>query len=313
VSGGAQREGGFGRPRRRGAAEGSERRGPLLGGIQFQGGDGVAIKAIGGRDARAAASASAASSRVGEIANRVSCVIVACDEADRIERAIRSVAGLVAEVLVVDSGSSDGTAALSERLGARVVLHPWEGFGPQKRFAEEQAGCDWILSLDADEWLSDGLRAELAALLAKPLPPARCYRARVRIVYPRRETPAPFAYFHNYVRLYNRTTARCRDSLSHDEVEPTADVAQLDGDILHKSYRDFAHIVAKTVAYYQTQRAEGIRPSRMALLRQFGEFPFQFFKYYVLRRHIFGGADGFAYATALAMGRWARIFILRGW
>jgi hypothetical protein len=44
-----------------------------------------------------------------------------------------------------------------------------------------------------------------------------------------------------------------------------------------------------------------------------GEFPFQFFKYYFLRRHVFGGADGFAYATALAMGRWARIFILKGW
>jgi glycosyltransferase involved in cell wall biosynthesis len=281
--------------------------------MQFQGGDGVAGGAIGGSEARAGATASAPRLRVGELANRVSCVIVARDEVDRIERAIRSVAGLVAETLVVDSGSTDGTVALAERLGARVIFHPWQGFGPQKRFAEEAAGCDWILSLDADEWLSDGLRAELAALLARPLPPTRCYRARVRVVYPRRETPAPFAYFHNYVRLYNRTTARCRDSLSHDEVAPTADVAQLERDILHKSYRDFAHILTKTVAYYQTQRAEGIRPSRIALLRQFGEFPFQFFKYYILRRHMFGGADGFAYAVALAMGRWARIFILRGW
>jgi hypothetical protein len=45
----------------------------------------------------------------------------------------------------------------------------------------------------------------------------------------------------------------------------------------------------------------------------FTEFPFQFFKYYILRRHIFGGADGFAYATALSIGRWVRIFILMGW
>jgi glycosyltransferase involved in cell wall biosynthesis len=143
--------------------------------------------------------------------NRVACAIVAYNEVDRIERAIRSVAGLVDETLVVDSGSTDETVALCERLGARVVHHPWGGFGPQKRFAEEVATCDWILSLDADGWLSEDLRAELAAILAAP--PTRCFRAYVRDVYPRRDAPAPFAYCHNYVRLYNRTTARFRNSL----------------------------------------------------------------------------------------------------
>jgi hypothetical protein len=48
-------------------------------------------------------------------------------------------------------------------------------------------------------------------------------------------------------------------------------------------------------------------------LRTWGQFPSQLFKYQILRRRIFGGADGFAYATALAMGRWARIVILKGW
>ena len=246
-------------------------------------------------------------------ANRITCTIVAVDEADRIERTIRSVAGLVDEVLVVDSGSQDGTVALCERLGAKVIHNSFTGFGPQKRFAEEQAGCDWILNLDADEWLSDALRDELAEVLLKPLPPTRCFRTRIRVVYPRRETPAPFAYFHNYVRLYNRTTTRMRDSLTHDEVEGTDDTVQLKSDILHKSYRDFAHIVTKSIAYYELQRVEGIKARGADFLRLWGEFPFQFFKYYLLRRHVFGGADGFAYATALAMGRWARIFILKGW
>ena len=245
--------------------------------------------------------------------NRVTCAIVACNEADRVERAIRSVADLVDETLIVDSGSTDETVALCERLGARVIHHPWGGFGPQKRFAEEVASYDWILSLDADEWITEELRGELAAILAAPLPSTRCFRARVRVVYPRRETPAPFAHCHKYIRLYNRTTARFRDSLTHDVVEPTADVVQLNGDILHKSYRDFAHVITKTVGYYRMQREEGIAPSHVGFLRMFVEFPFQFFKYYFLRRHIFGGGDGFAYAAALSIGRWARIFILKGW
>jgi glycosyltransferase involved in cell wall biosynthesis len=245
--------------------------------------------------------------------NRVACTIIAYNEADRIERTLRSAIGLVDEIVVVDASSTDETVALCERLGARVVHHPWGGFGPQKRFAEEVSTCDWILSLDADEWLSDELRDELTTILAAPLPPTRCFRALVRIVYPRRDAPAPFAHCHKYIRLYNRTTARFCYSLTHDVVVPTADVVWLKGSILHKSYRDFAHIVTKTIGYYQLQRQEGIAPSGVGFLRMAFEFPFQFFKYYILRRHIFGGADGFAYATALAIGRWARIFILRGW
>ena len=97
--------------------------------------------------------------------NRVVCTIIACNEADRIERAIRSVSGLVDETLVIDSGSTDATVALCERLGARVVHHPWSGYGPQKRFAWEVANADWILNLDADEWLSEDLREELARIL----------------------------------------------------------------------------------------------------------------------------------------------------
>ncbi len=243
----------------------------------------------------------------------MTCTIIACNEADRIERTLRSVSGLVDEIVVVDSGSSDDTIALAERFDARVVRHAWAGFGPQKRFAAEQSSSDWILNLDADEWLSDQSRAELAALLAAPLPPTRCFRFRVRVVYPRRDVPAPFAHFHNYIRLYNRTATRFRNSLTHDEVAPTDDVVQLSGAILHKSYRDFAHIVTKTIAYYRLQREEGVAPSRLGALRMVFELPYQFVKYYIFRRHIFGGADGFVYACALAAGRWARIFILRGW
>jgi glycosyltransferase involved in cell wall biosynthesis len=239
--------------------------------------------------------------------------MITLNEADRIERAIRSVEGIADEVLVIDSGSTDGTVAICERLGARVVHNPWRGYGPQKRFAEEQARHDWILNLDADEWLSEGLRTELKGLLACPLPPGRSFRLRVRIVYPRRETPAPFAHYHRYVRLYNRGSTRFCDSLTHDEVPPTPDVVELSGEVLHKSYRDFAHIVTKTIGCYELQKLERNRKGVRFPLRALVELPFQFFKYYIIRRHIFGGVDGFAYASALAIGRWCRVFILSGW
>jgi len=243
----------------------------------------------------------------------LTCTLIARNEVDRVERAIRSVDGLADEVVVIDSGSTDGTVELCRRLGARVIFNPWPGFGPQKRFAEDQARHDWILNLDADEWLSDALRAEIAELIASPIPPGRAFRMRQTLVYPKREKPAPFASFHNYIRLYNRTTARFRDSLAHDEVVTSGEVVQLEGAMLHRSYRDVAHIIVKTLTYYQLQDRERKRLGWDRYLRFLFEFPFQFVKYYVFRRHIFGGADGFVYSAALAMGRWARIFILMGW
>lgn len=243
----------------------------------------------------------------------LTCTLIAFNEADRIGRAIQSVAGIADEVLVVDSGSTDGTVEICRSLGARVVFNPWQGFGPQKRFAEDHAANDWILNIDADEWLTESLRVELSAILAQPLDAGRCFRIRTRIVYPNREAAAPFAHFHNYVRLYNRKTTRFSASLSHDEVPATTGVEQCRGDILHRSYRDVGHVVTKTIAYYELQNSEKKKPGGIAFLRMLFEFPFQFFKYYIIRRHIFGGSDGFVYSVSLAMGRWMRIFILGGW
>jgi len=249
----------------------------------------------------------------GRVRTKVTCTLIVRNEYDRVERAIRSVRNIVDEILVIDSGSTDGTVALCESLGARVIYNPWIGFGPQKRFAEDRASNDWILNIDADEWLSAPLQKELEAALSRSLPPTRSFRVRTRIVYPGRDKPAPFADFHKYIRLYNRTETRFSASLAHDEVPPTGDVIQLQADMFHKSYRNVAHILTKTVSYYELQKSENKKIGNDKYIRVLFEFPFQFFKYYFIRRHVFGGFDGFVYSTTLAVGRWMRIFILMGW
>jgi len=247
------------------------------------------------------------------VKTKVTCTLIVRNERDRVERAIQSVLGIVDEVLVVDSGSTDDTVSLCEALGAKVIYNPWIGFGPQKRFAEDHASNDWILNLDADEWLPAPLRKELEAILSRWLPPTRSFRVRTRIVYPGREAPAPFADFHKYIRLYNKTTTRFRASLAHDEVPPTQDVVQLEADVFHKSYRSVAHILTKTISYYELQKTENKKLGYDKYVRALFEFPFQFTKYYFIRRHVFGGFDGFVYSVTLAVGRWIRIFILMGW
>ena len=148
----------------------------------------------------------------------LSCFIIARDEADRIGATIRSVRDWVGEVLVVDSGSSDDTVAVAEVLGARVLSHPWQGYGPQKRFAEACCGFDWLLNLDADEVVTPALRQEIVALFRNGPPPLAGYRLRVADVYPGQSRPRPFAYSYRIVRLYDRRRARYALSLVHDRV-----------------------------------------------------------------------------------------------
>jgi glycosyltransferase involved in cell wall biosynthesis len=243
----------------------------------------------------------------------VTCTIIAKNEIDRIERAIRSVAGLVDEVLVIDSGSTDGTQALAESLGARVIHNDWVGYGPQKRFAEDQARNDWILNLDADEWLSDELREELRALFAQERLAASTYKMRVTIVYPHRETPAPFADSTICLRLYDRRITRFAASLVHDNVPEQPDTVMLKGRVLHRSFRSMAEVVRKELAYFELQTKEKRKAGWVLALRIPIELPFQFFRFYILARHCFGGLYGFAIAVTVAYMRFLRLILLRGW
>ena len=96
----------------------------------------------------------------------LSGVVIAKDEGDRIGRCVASLAGLCREVLVLDSGSGDDTAANAIAAGARVEQQPWLGFAAQKNAAIARASQPWVLLLDADEWLDEGAAPRLRALFA---------------------------------------------------------------------------------------------------------------------------------------------------
>ncbi len=243
----------------------------------------------------------------------VSCFIIAKNEADRIHRAIESVRGLVDEVIVIDSGSTDGTQDVAEKLGARVIHHDWPGYGEQKRFGEDQCRNDWVLNLDADEWLSDDLREELRALFSAALMPSTTFSMRVTIVYPHREKPAPFADSTICLRLYDKRVARFSPSPVFDNVPDQKDTILLKGRIYHKSFRRLADVVRKELLYFELQQKTVKKGRAQLLLRLAFEFPWQFFRFWIVNRYIFGGWYGFAVANVVAFMRFMRIVILLKW
>src|SRR6266581_3591729 len=97
----------------------------------------------------------------------LSAAIITRNAAAQLERCLESVA-FAEEIVVVDSGSTDGTLELAARRGARVIQKEWLGFGAQKQFAVEAASHDWVLCVDADERVSRELREQITEELKAP-------------------------------------------------------------------------------------------------------------------------------------------------
>ena len=102
----------------------------------------------------------------GEDGAALSAFLIVKDEAARLPRTLAALAGLADQVVVVDSGSSDATVEIARAAGAEVHRREWEGYGPQKRFAEDLCRHAWRLNVDADEVVTEALSREIRALLA---------------------------------------------------------------------------------------------------------------------------------------------------
>lgn len=240
----------------------------------------------------------------------LSIFIIARDEADRIERTIRAVRSLSDDIVVVDSGSTDGTQAIAERLGARVISNPWPGYGPQKRFAEDQCRYEWLLNLDADEVVPPDLAAEIAGLFAGSEPAAEAYEIRIAEIFPGEPAPHRFAYALAPVRLYRRDKGRYSPSPVHDRVDlqPGARVARLKGTVHHYSVRSLGEQMAKLNSYSDAQADDlDARGVALSAFRLAVEFPANFIKAYIGRRHALRGVYGFMTAMNYAFYRYLRV------
>jgi glycosyltransferase involved in cell wall biosynthesis len=239
-----------------------------------------------------------------------SIFIIAMNEVDRLGATLEAAAGLSDDVVVVDSGSLDGTQDLARRYGARVLHHAWIGYGPQKRFAEDQCRHDWVLNLDADEVLSPRLVQEIRRLFEAPGPQHDAYTLRIAEVFPGENDPHPWAYVLEPVRLYKRSLGRYNPSPVHDRVDLNAGarVGHLKGLVHHFSVRSLGEQMAKLNAYSDAQVDDLIaRGKVIPAWRLLTEFPLSYAKALVLRRHFLRGLYGHATAMNYAFSRHLRV------
>jgi glycosyltransferase involved in cell wall biosynthesis len=238
--------------------------------------------------------------RMGE---KISVFIIAKNEAARIGRTLEALAW-ADQIVVVDSGSTDETVAIAEAAGAEVHHRDFDGYGPQKVYAEGLCRNDWVLNVDADEVVTPELAAEMQAAAKAPY----AFRIRILNVYPGDAVPRAFANDYNVVRFYHRSVAGYRDHPLFDRVEVQGEVAQLRAPIHHFPLVSLAHFVDKENRYSSFAAENARARGRMGLiLRLPFEMPLAFLKFYLLRRHVFGGWKGFTFAMTAAFARTLRI------
>ena len=224
---------------------------------------------------------------------KLSVTVITLNEASNIEDCLASVAW-ADDVLVVDSGSTDGTPDLARAKGARVIVRGWPGYSAQKNFAAGEAQHDWILSVDADERISPELAAEIQATLVRD--PAEAGFRMPRVTWHLGRWIRTTDWYPDYqLRLYHRSRANWPARRVHESVSANnGTVSQLRGELQHFAYRDVGHHF-ETMDRYTTLAAEDMRmQGRRAGIFDLTMHPWAaFMRNYFLRRGFMDGMAGF--------------------
>lgn len=197
----------------------------------------------------------------------ITATIIAYNEAENIADCISSVQRVCDEVLVVvDSKTTDDTAAIAESLGARVFHQEYLGDGPQKAFGVQFASHEWILSIDADERLDEDAVAAISALDLQ-LETVDGYSLRRRNFVGSHWIRAAGFYPDAVVRLYHKGRAAYLPKKGHSSVA-AKQVRALHAHLIHFTYRDYAHWVERINALSSRDAwamyDRGRQPSRAA-------------------------------------------------
>lgn len=230
---------------------------------------------------------------------KISATIITFNEEKNVARVIESLR-CCDEILVLDSGSNDRTVEIATKLGARVVEASWHGYAAQKNIAAELAANDWILSLDADESLSEALEAEIwhikkagAEFDGYTMPRLAQYLGRWILHsgwYPDRK-----------VRLFDRRKAKWIGEFVHESVKVEGPVGHLKSNLLHFTCNSLSEHV-RSIDSYTTLAAQEIAargspvPVRTLLL----DPPWTFLRTFFFRLGFLDGVEGLAIAYMAA-------------
>ena len=243
----------------------------------------------------------------------LSVIIITKNEARHIADCLQSVS-FAREIIVLDSGSTDGTPEIAKRYGALVhQSSDWPGFGPQKNRALDLASQDWVLSLDADERVTPALKQEIMAVLRD----SACLGYFVPRLSELCGQPIRHSgWWPDYVlRLFRRDAGRFTNAVVHERVEVNGPTSKLQACLLHYPYESLDALIQK-MNRYSTDAAQMMfaKGRRAGIFSIIGHSVWTFIRIYLLRRGFLDGRYGFVLAVTAAAGsffRYSKLMMLQ--
>lgn len=232
---------------------------------------------------------------------KISCFLIVCNEADRLEASLKPLAGWVDQLIVLDSGSVDGSVEIAQRYADQVYQTDWPGFGPQRNRALAYCEHDWVMTLDADEVVTEQLKREIDTVLSDPdlkanfiALPWHTFLFGRPLRHGRYSTPQG--------KLFLKHGAQFKDRRVHETlIMPARITRTLKTPLLHYSWRDYRHVQEKHLKYgilgAQDKAEKGKKASiTYAFFRSIVDF----FHQYIFRLGFLDGQRGLLMAVILS-------------
>lgn len=232
---------------------------------------------------------------------KLSAVIITHNEERNIARCIASLKGVADEVVVVDSFSTDNTQWICEEMGVRFMQRDWGGYSVQRNFAVESASNEWVLAIDADEELSEELRASI--LKVKSEGGNRNFSFNRKTNYCGQWINHSGWYPDRKFRLFDKRECHWEGTIHEQLTMPLGGVRHLKGDLLHYSYSTITEHIQRMDRYSTLSalelREKGVKPS---LFRIIFSPSFKFFSFYVTQLGFLDGVAGIVISSVSAYG-----------
>ncbi len=229
--------------------------------------------------------------------------LIVKNEAQELPFCLNSVKDWVDEIIVLDSGSTDGTQAIAQSYGAKIYSNThWPGFGKQRQLAQTYIKSDYVLWLDADERVTPELKAQIQAAVASDESHTLYQLNRLSEVFGKKIHHS--GWYPDYVtRLYRTKDTQYDDSLVHESVVVPAGftLKKLDGHLLHYTYKTLHQYLNKSASYAQAWAEQRAAKGKKASLWDACSHAFaRFFRMYILKRGFMDGKHGFLLAVLSA-------------
>ena len=230
--------------------------------------------------------------------NKISVFIITYNEEEIIAKCLEKL-NLADEIIVVDSGSYDKTVSICEAFGAKIIYRKFDNFGMQKQFALNQTKNDWVLSLDADEVLSDALIAEIQNL--NLFNNIKAYQIKRKHVFMKKIFNYGNESNRLIVRLFNKKHGKFNLQEVHESIEIEGKIGKLNHAFMHYSYPSINQYIEKLNLYtslYAKNQSNSVK--KFSTIKIIFKTNFEFIKQYFLNKNFLNGKEGLYWSVLCA-------------